>query len=248
MFNLNKHAKTSQLMNIEKMLRKDKLSPKAGDGHKTTEKELNHKGKDTESVTEKQMKSMDRNAHSEYRIIEKVLNEAKEKYNPLRSDATWLSVPPISALVEKIRQKRIDSHFKTDKAEHWSMDYKNQDQNGSLPEWPGNAAQHDKIVLQNDPRRFTGVDTMPTEPLANDNIKALRKSKSEMPLVGGITVADIDRVSHNIKTGQSVDYDTAIVAILKQADQEKRELNEVEQKMIADIKKNRTAAMLAKSL
>jgi len=43
-----------------------------------------------------------------------------------------------------------------------------------------------------------------------------------------------------------VDFDTAIVAVLKQADAEKRELTFVERKAVADLKIARTRNLLTK--
>ena len=61
------------------------------------------------------------------------------------------------------------------------------------------------------------------------------------------TTADIDRVVNAVKTGQSLDYDTAMVAILQQAEKEQRELSGVERKAIADLKIARTQAFLKAS-
>ncbi len=64
------------------------------------------------------------------------------------------------------------------------------------------------------------------------------------PLVGNITTADVDRLARTVKTGKTIDFDTAIVAILREAELEKRELTTVEQKTISDLKISRTKAVL----
>ena len=88
----------------------------------------------------------------------------------------------------------------------------------------GNAAQHDHIVLQNDPKRFT--------------------SEKTKPIIGNITKADVNKLVSAIKTGETLEYEAAMIAILKEADAEKRELTAVERKAIADIKKARTKEFL----
>lgn len=62
-----------------------------------------------------------------------------------------------------------------------------------------------------------------------------------------VTTADIDRVVNAVKTGQSLDYDTAIVAILQQAEKEQRELSLVERRAVADLKVARTEAFIKAS-
>ena len=63
-------------------------------------------------------------------------------------------------------------------------------------------------------------------------------------MIGNITTADIDRVAINIKTGRAAEYDGAIMAILRLAHNEKRELSRVEQKTIVDLKIARTDQMM----
>ena len=72
------------------------------------------------------------------------------------------------------------------------------------------------------------------------------KIQTIKPLVGDITTADIHMVANKIKTGASVDYDTAIVAIIRESEKEKRELTSVEQNAVAKLKIARTKAMLIK--
>ena len=106
--------------------------------------------------------------------------------------------------------------------------------------------QHDKIVLNNDPRRFQETNNLPLHSDQQDNDSARRTTTNIKPLVGNITTADADRLSQMIKSGASVDFDTAILAILKQCDSDKRELTAIEQKAISDLKIARTHALLTK--
>ena len=122
------------------------------------------------------------------------------------------------------------SKLEDTKKSHWSQTFDEKKQQGQLPKFPGNAPQHDKIVLNDDPRRFNSDQEKPT-------VK---------PLVGNITTADIDRVAERVKTGDSVDYDTAIVAIIRDAEEEKRELTSIERNAVAKLKIARTKAMLVK--
>lgn len=241
MFNHRNH-KSAQITNQEVRLRDHKVDPKADDGQPITEKVLPHRTGDTEVTTEGQFAKADRTGGDD-QIIEKILNEA-EGYIPHRSDATWLSVPPVAALTEKLRQNRLKSDWKPMQEDHWSLKM-SEDQNGELPKWKKNAPQHDKSVLGNDPQRFEKIDNLPTRDMANDNIAAYDNTKTITPLVGNITVADIDRVANSIKTGQTIDYDAAIVGVLKQARSENRELTSVEEKIISDLKVSRTNSLLA---
>lgn len=235
MFNLSKHNKQAQLIH-EKYLRKDNVGPKADDAQPITEKELKHRSGDQYVTTEGQMK--DKNKHvvsadKDLRVIEKVLDEAKS-YVTHRSDKADLPVPPMSVLVEKNRQARMKD-YKTEKESHWSLDY--DDQNGSLPKWPKIAPQHDKIVLTNDPRRFENTGGF------DDLSKGVDKPQIA-PLVGKISTASVHHMAESIKIGRSLDFDTAIVAILREADKEKRELTPIEQKTISDLKIARTDFLL----
>jgi hypothetical protein len=218
MFNLKK----SQITPTEKQIAKDNVGPEADDGQPIAEKVLPHREGDKDTITEEQLNAT-KEADSDAQIIEKVLNEAKS-YVTHRSDDAEISVPPINAVVEKMRLDRIETDWKPRKESHWSQTINEKKQQQTLPKWPKNAPQHDNIVLNNDPRRFSG-----DEPTA---------------LVGDITTADIDRVVNAVKTGETVEYDTAIVAILREAELEKRELTSVEQRTISDLKIARTKALI----
>ncbi len=249
MFNLKKHEKTAQVAPYEKYLREKNVGPKADDGEPIWEKSLKHWTGNQYTTTEDQMGSDNKHtiadtedSKQDAEIIEKVLNEA-QSYVPHRSDGTWLPVPAIQAVVEKMRQNR-QSEYKEDKVQHWSHSYDENAQKGSLPTWSKNVGQHDKIVLNNDPRRFKNMENLPVHWKQPENDKDRSNSNEVKPLVGNITKADIDTAVLNIKVGKALDYDSAIVAILHSADSEKRELSEVEQKAVADLKIARTKAMI----
>jgi len=237
MFNL-KQAKDNS---IQTRLKNDNIGPSADDKQPIAEKVLPHRSKKPEMVTtEKQMDSV-REATDDV-VIEKALNAAKGK----RSDAGSISVPPINVLVEKLRQNRLKSDFKdTKESGHWSLDLGNPALPGHL-EWPSAPSQHDHIVLGNDPRRFEPVKNMPVNVDRAKNDAARGKAKDPKALLGGITTADMDRLAHMIHMGESIDYDTAIVAILREADKEERELTPVERKAVSDLKIARTRALLQK--
>jgi len=42
-------------------------------------------------------------------------------------------------------------------------------------------------------------------------------SKEIKPLIGKVTTAHIDKLAHSVKTGKTIDFDTAIVANLKRS-------------------------------
>ena len=168
-----------------------------------------------------------------------------ESYVQHRSEAGQLSVPPINALVEKLRQNRMDE-WKTKKDSHWSLEFDDKKQQGALPRLSKNAPQHDKIVLNNDPRRFEGTSNLPTSTTQSENDAGHGKKPDITPLVGEITRADIHNVADKIKKGASVSYDAAMVAILKEADNEARELTEAEKEAVSGLKIARTKAMLKK--
>ncbi len=220
-------------MPIEKYHREENLGPKADDDAPIAEKQLPHREGYEQTVTEDQI---DRDSDKEAQIIEKVLESADSPYVTHRSDASQLTVPPINALVEKIRQKRLAEDWKIQKDPHWSHTFNENKQKASLPKWSKNAPQHDKPVLHNDPDRFTGSNADPAE---------FHKDKIT-PLVGDITTADVDRVAYGVKTGQSIDYDNAIMAILRLAHDEHRELTQVEQKTVVNLKTARTKKLLIK--
>lgn len=222
--------KKAQVMSREKELRDHSIDPTANDNQTITDKNLPHRQGVKDTITEDQFSSVMKEQSTDIPIIEKVLNEAKS-YVLHRSDAGDISVPPINALVEKNIQDRED--WEVDKKPHWSITFDDKKQQGALPRLSKNAPQHDKIVLNNDPRRFEGK---------NNSLKG--EKPSIKPLVGNITQADISGVAEKIKTGSSVEYDSAIVAILRDAERETRELTNVERKTISDLKTARTNAML----
>jgi len=235
MFNMKQHTKKAQ-MPYEKYHREENLGPKADDKAPIAEKKLPHRDGFEQTLTEDQIKGEWGNDDKEAQVVEKVLESANSPYVTHRSDAAQLTVPPINALVEKIRQKRLADDWKETKYPHWSHTFNENKQQGALPKWSKNAPQHDKTVLNNDPNRFTGTNADPTA-FHKDTIK---------PLIGDITTADIDRVAFGVKTGQSMDYDNAIMAILRLAHDERRELTKVEQKTVVNLKTARTKKLLLK--
>ena len=243
MFNLKKTKKLAQTSQ-EKYLRENPLGPQAKDTNPTWEKTLPHRGQYWQTTTEDQMKP-EHNVANDVQIIEKVLNMAQSPNYTHRSDASVISVPPINVLVEKIRQNRLSEY--TDKVDqHWSLSYDEKSQNGDLPEWPSMTGQHDKIVLNNDPRRFENTSNMPVHTDRQTNEDARSNTTHIESLHGTITAENMSKVAYSIKKGDSIDYDTAITAILKQADVEKRELTPIEQKAIVDLKVSRTSILMKK--
>ncbi len=204
-------------------LQEDSNNPVAGDAG-IWEKTLTHREGYEQTIVEDHLKSEHKLADSDdSQIIEKVLDEVEGKYVDHRNDDAWLPVPPIQALVERIRQGR-SGDWEVDKKSHWSQTFNEKKQQGSLPKWKKDAPQHDKVVLNNDPERFKGDDVT--------------------PLVGKITKADVNRIAHAVKTGQSLNYDAIILAVLNQADSDERELNETERQAIAQLKIERTNSFL----
>lgn len=242
MFNLKKSkvAQTSQ----EKYLRENPLGPQANDSNPIWEKTLPHRGQYWQTTTEDQMES-EHNVSGDAQIIEKVLNVANSPYYTHRSDASVISVPPINVLVEKMRQNRL-SEYEEKVEPHWTLSYDDKSQNGSLPEWPKMTGQHDKIVLNNDPRRFENTSNMPVHTDRQKNEDARSNTTNIESLHGTITASSMAKVADCIKQGDSVDYDTAITAILRQADSEERELTPIEQKAIVDLKVARTKVLMKK--
>lgn len=225
--------KTAQVP-YEKYNRDNILGPKADDKVSIQEKNLPHRQKkELEKTTEDQMTSK-RSQSSASQVVEKELNSAKSPYVTHRDEIQDLKIPAINALVEQIRQKRLAEDFKTDKKPHWSQTFNEQKQQGALPKFPKNAPQHTKPVLGNDPNRFSSVSDDPTESSQN-KIK---------PLVGNITTADVDKIAHGIKTAASTDHNTAIMAILRLAHDERRELTNVEKKTIVNLKLARNEMLL----
>lgn len=241
MFNLT-HHKTAETP-YSKSLQQETIGPKADDEAPIVEKHLPHRDGYDQTTTEDQMSGKRKASGSDAQIIEKILNDAKGKYIQHRDNQPVLTMPPINALVEKIRQKRIADFWKPleSKEKHWSTS-ESKEQQGDLPKWPQNAAQHDKPVLQNDPKRFSKKEMV----LDTKKTKSKPSKNPVKPLVGDITTADVDNIVHAIKTGSTVDYDTAILGILKQADAEKRELSAIERQAIVNLKKARTNAFLKK--
>lgn len=236
MFNMKKHTKSAQAP-YEKYHRDENLGPKANDNAPISEKQLPHRDGFDQKITEDQMKSEHEWGDNEKaKPIEKLLESATSKYVKHRSDAGDLSVPPMSALVEKLRQKRLAEDYKVDKNSHWSHTFNEKKQQGALPGWKKNAPQHDKPVLNNDPDRFAGTNTDPVD----------FHTEKIQPLIGNITTADINKVATMIKTGQSAEFDGAMLAILRLTHNEKRELSNVERKTIVDLKIARTEQMMQK--
>lgn len=245
MFNLKKEkpVKEAQIAPYEKYHRENTVGPVADDSSPIWEKNLPHRDGYEQSTTEDQMRDEWKVSDTDTKLIEKVLDEAKG-YVTHRSDAADISVPPINALVEKIRQERFSNDYKVEKESNWTQTYNEKRQQGELPNWKKNAPQHDKIVLNNDPRRFEGMSNMPTHWDQADNDRARSTTTTIKPLVGNITTADIDSTVASIKSGQSIDFDTAMIAILRQADEEKRELTPIERKAVTDLKIARTKTLI----
>jgi len=238
MFNLNQH-KQAQITSEEKYLRHNNIGPKSDDSQAIWEKELPHRTGVQYTTTEDQF---DKEQSNDIPIIEKVLNEA-QSYVTHRSDQAETSVMPINAVVEKMRQNRMQD-WKTEKSSHWSQTFNEKKQQGSLPKWKKNVEQHNKVVLNNDPTRFEPTKNLPVHEDQPKNDVDRSKSNTIIPLIGNITTADIHRIADNIKTGASVDFDTAIIAMLREAEKEERELTTVEQKTVSQLKIERTKAML----
>ena len=137
----------------------------------------------------------------------------------------------------------MDEDWETTKKSNWTVDYNDKKQQGSLPRLSKNAPQHDKIVLNNDPRRFEGASALPTSETQSENEATHGQKPKITPLVGGINEDSATKIAEKIKTGSSVEYDSAIVAILRDAERESRELTSIERKTISDIKIARTKAM-----
>ncbi len=235
--------KKAQIKPHEKMLREHTVDPKAADNQTIWEKELKHRQGDKETTTEHQLsKSPQRVADCDVSIIEKILDE-RESYIVHRSDAGEISTPPISALVEFQRQERMDD-WETKKETHWSQTGNEKKQQGALPKWPKNVAQHEKIVLNNDPRRFQDKGNLPTSTSQSENDTGHGKKPKIKPLVGDLTTADAHSIAEKIKTGHSVEYDAAILAILRDAERDKRELSNIEQQTVSNLKIARTKAMM----
>jgi hypothetical protein len=220
MFNMKKHTKSAQVP-YEKYHRKNTLGPQADDTDPIHEKKLPHRDGFEQTITEDQM---DDRKESQAQIVQKKLDSVTSKYVTHRNNAD-LVVPPISAVVEMLRQERL-SEREESKKPHWSQTFNEKKQQGALPKWSKNAPQHDKVVLNNDPRRFP-----------KDEIQ---------PLVGSITTADVHHIANSIKEGKSREYDNAVGAILRSAHEEGRELTSIERKTVVNLKIARTNYLLPK--
>lgn len=230
MFNFKLHAKSAQVP-YEKYHRNENVGPKADDNDPIAEKTLTHRNGYEQTITEDQMK--DRKAEGDAQVVEKLLESTTSKYVTHRSDAAELTVPPISALVEKIRQGRASDREESKKS-HWSQTFDEKKQQGSLPKWSKNVPQDDKPALNNDPRRFSGSKDGPTD-FHEDKIQ---------PLIGGLTMADVRHVADAIKSGQAKEYDNAMGAILRLAHEEGRELTSIERKTVVNLKIARTNILI----
>lgn len=237
--------KKAQIAIHEKMLRDHKVDPSANDEQAIADKEVPHREGHKYTITEGLMESNSQTETDDSKIIEKVLNEAKS-YIVHRSDAAELSVPPINAVVEKKILERRSEYWHEKKEPNWTVSFDDKKQQGKLPRFPKNAPQNDKIVLNNDPRRFENADTLPIHEDQQLNDATHGEKPNITPLVGTITRADVNKLAEQIKTGESVEYDAAIVAILKEADRDSRELTDVEQKTVSNLKIARTKALLQK--
>ncbi len=129
MYNLKKTAIKPQ----EKYFREDNVGPAGGEDEPIWEKKLPHRDGFEQTVTEDQISA---DASTDVPVIEKVLNDASSQYVDHRSDTTWIKVPPMAALVEKMRQARFDKDWKTLKKSHWSQSQDDKKQQGSSPKWP----------------------------------------------------------------------------------------------------------------
>lgn len=238
-----KKMKKAQIEPYEKYLRNNNLGPKANDEQKIAEGEwTDHVGNlDKVTITEEQMKDAQIvSDNKESKVLEKVLNSTKEYLSiPHRDASVQLSMPPMNVLVEKLRQDRLPD-FRADESQEQSWTLAYDGQNGSLPSWKKNYNQvkPEQTNLQNDPSRFDEIK-------ADNMVKGKNKNKLT-PVTASLNRGDLDCVVNSIKLGHSLDYDAAIVAILKQADIEKRELTPIEQKTVSNLKISRTRAMLPK--
>lgn len=224
-FNLKSHKVAGDIQPKEKYLRDNSLGPEADDKQSITEKEVpHHEGSNKSTTTEDQMSSL-HTADKDSQIIEKVLNDVNGKYVDHRKGDVELTIPPITAIVEKMRHDRLED-YKPETKSNWTVDFNDKKQNGSLPSWP--KSPDSKGINQYEPSQWNKA-----HPEAEEVVK-------------GVTKANIDNLVHSIKTGKTLDYDAAIVAILRQADTDKRELTQVERQTISNIKIARTKSFLQK--
>jgi len=235
MFNFKTHAKVAQKP-YEVYHRDNPLGPTADDKVAIWEKSLPHRDGFEQTVTEDQITDEHEWKDKEKtQIMEKQLEASPDsKYITHRSDVSDLTMPPMNILVETIRQKRLADDYNVDKKPHWSHTFDEKKQQGSLPSWSKNAPQHDKIVLNNDPARFSASN----DATAKQSIK---------PLIGDITTADVHKVADGIKEGHSIEYDNAILAILRLAHDEGRELTGIERNTVVNLKTARTKKLMQKN-
>lgn len=218
-FNLSKFATEP----TEKYLRnEDNIAP-AEQSAPIAEKKLDNSVGNKYTTTENLLADSRKSSKDPEEVIEKVLNAAKSDLVNHRCAKDGLKVPPINTLVEKLRLDRL-ADWDEKKKPNWTIEFNDKEQNGSLPAFPKSPDQHGKISLEADPRRFEGEEVK--------------------PMTGDLqTFASI---ASKIKLGESKEYDKAIVAILQQASNENRELSQVEQNAITDIKIARTKFLMTK--
>ena len=236
------NQKKAQITTQEKRLRNNKIDPKANDDQAISEKELPHRTGYKDTILEDHLDNA--SASGDAQLIEKILDE-RESYVVHRSDVDT-SVPPINAVVEFQNKERMDKEWKVEKKDHWSQTMNEKKQQGSLPKTPKNVGQHDKIVLNNDPRRFKNKGNLLTDTSQAENDKNHNKKPEIEMLTGSISKAAMSMTAEKIKTGHAVEYDSAIVSILRDAEKDRRELTGVEQDAIKNLKIARTKAMLKK--
>ena len=233
------NQKKSQITTHEKMLREHTVD-KTKEIDSIHEKNLPHRTGYKDTILEDQLANA--SVSGDMQLIEKILDE-RESYIVHRSDVDT-SVPPINAVVEFQNKERMDKEWKVEKKDHWSQTMNEKKQQGSLPKTPKNVGQHDKIVLNNDPRRFKNKGNLPTDTSQAENDKNHNKKPEIEMLTGSISKAAMSMTAEKIKTGHAVEYDSAIVSILRDAEKDRRELTGVEQDAIKNLKIARTKAML----
>lgn len=224
-FNLKKAKKEAGKNSVkpyEKYIRDESIEKPSKQYPDTTEKALPDRKGDNHDVIGRQI--IEEHTNKQAQTIEYVLNNVKSWY-PHRFKDTFsknLLVPPINDLVARLRSARNDDYeIKNEK--HWTTEKNTQ--NAGLPEWPAQASQHDKPVINNDSRRFT-----------EDTVEPLQGFK--------VSSSDLKKVAIGIKLGSSSEYDNTIRMILKIANDERRELTEEEKSLVQDLKKDRTLALL----
>jgi hypothetical protein len=196
-----------------------------------------HQFKEAAEITEKQMRDEDAGKEKQLEVAEKKLPDRWNKDTMVTTEAQLDD--RTAEKDERVTEKRLNedanrddsnvgirvppihelvAKLRSERMEEYKVDQK--------PDWTVTQSPKDQKAQRGD---------LPSWP---------KRPSQPKPLALGITTADVDRVADGIKTGKSLDYDTAIVAILQQADKESRELSSVEQKAIADLKIARTAALI----